>query len=225
MKEILIAAFALLLFSVPASASLVRYAYTGQVYDSAGLEEWQIAALDYLGHLVRAPIGQTNKVVVDIECGPTGVCTGIRNFSITGAAGSVYLEGATLISGGLLADGGSFRLTFDPFGTVVDWYVEGFEFGYDVGDPRMTTTGETFRWGGGYEHNEWLYCRFTYPGEDYDRTTRLCTNGARAEFIDRVETRPGVWTITPIPLPSTLPIIAAGLGGLGFIGRCKKKAA
>ncbi len=31
--------------------------------------------------------------------------------------------------------------------------------------------------------------------------------------------------ISPVPLPAALPLLAAGLGGLGFMGRRKKKAA
>jgi hypothetical protein len=31
--------------------------------------------------------------------------------------------------------------------------------------------------------------------------------------------------VSPVPLPAALPLFVVGLGGLGFIGRRKKKAA
>lgn len=40
-----------------------------------------------------------------------------------------------------------------------------------------------------------------------------------------ITTSLGITTPSPVPLPAALPLLIAGLGGLGFVGRRKKKAA
>ncbi len=113
---------------------------------------------------------------------------------------------------------GNSVLQFGPFRSGS---VGSFGFAWDVGNqPNI---------GGYYDGPTYADPRAPFPGPmfgdliemgDYSGNTFFDANGS--VFANYGLTS---YTISAVPVPAALPLLAAGVAGLGFIGRRKKKAA
>jgi len=198
MLRILIAAFAWLMVS-PTQAAVV-YTYQGNSFNN-------ISDTDLIAESYSTLMNVLLSFEVDTALAPnlsdSNIAALVTDFTISDGRNTLTAANAT--------DNILFRMWTDSSGAISMWGVSAGIGDLSLPDPVTL-----------------LISTLSFPGTVIDGgLIRVCSGDCFPLATDRgnISYSPGNWTasVTPVPLPAALPLLGAGLAGLGAIGWVRRR--
>lgn len=232
-------ALACAVLCIPAQAVPVTFTYTSNAVDLSDLnEDWQRAYIQ--GHWALGGLnGRQARISLEVDCTISSGSWSCRELQYgPDYSRALYFYddyfnewdvdrgSMKVVSAAGFQDRGVFARTFkvDETGQVIQWDLEGFEYN-QVGDFRLSDTGDTYKWLFEDPASSWYYCYYTFE-VGFDRTRNTCENGAAARSVNRlVQVGIGTWSVdasslivpAPVPVPGGLPLVLSGLGLFAYL--------
>ena len=216
-------------FSSSLNAAPITYTYTTNVFTRDYLEDWQVWALDngFVSFHWPSFLEKRAEIILEVDCdfndanSPCLSPTSGAAFEFSLEFGAIKFLGASGFLQGLSSSAVLFSIEFDSLGNPTVWYFYGPEI-YGIGDMFISSNGDKIAaYAQDFSYPAGLaYCRYTY-GPDPGHTDSACANGDTSGYngYREIEIGQGTWTVSTVPLPGSLPLLAGLLGATWIFRR------